>query len=83
MPISLFFSPIILFSAWLTTVVALPYVKRVGLSFGVIDKPNKRKQHKKPIVRIGGLAMIIGLFISWLLYGVLASSSQIDALKTF
>ena len=32
------------------------------MNFGLIDKPDKRKQHQKAVVRIGGISLIIGLY---------------------
>ncbi len=40
------------------------------MNYALIDKPDSRKQHKEPIVRIGGLSiaigMLIGVFFSYL-----------------
>jgi len=32
----------------------------------ILDKPNERSLHKSPIPRIGGLAILAGIFISWI-----------------
>ena len=34
-----------------------PFVKLIGTKFNIVDLPNLRKVHKKPIVRIGGLTI--------------------------
>ena len=81
MTISIFFSSIILFSAWLLTVLALPYVRRAGLRYGAIDNPSSRKQHTTPIVRLGGVAMIIGLFFAWFLFGIIGKENNLDPLN--
>jgi UDP-GlcNAc:undecaprenyl-phosphate GlcNAc-1-phosphate transferase len=44
-------------------IALIPIVKRVGIATGQIDKPDSRKIHKTPIVRIGG----IGIFAATLL----------------
>ena len=34
-----------------------PIVKTIGFKSGYVDKPDPRKVHRKPIVRIGGVAI--------------------------
>ena len=46
---------------------AIPFVDKIGNYFNILDYPNQRKNHKKPIVRIGGLAIYISFFISALI----------------
>jgi UDP-GlcNAc:undecaprenyl-phosphate GlcNAc-1-phosphate transferase len=50
-----------------------PVVKTIGLKGGHVDRPNARKIHDKPIVRIGGVAIFAGttiaLLIVWWLGG--------------
>ena len=49
------------------TVISVPFVNRLGKKFSLIDKPNERKQHDQPIVRVGGVAIYVGIFSSILL----------------
>ena len=55
------------------TIGLVPLVRRLGLRFGFTDQPDARKQHSTPIVRVGGIAMVIGFVLSlsaiWLLGG--------------
>ena len=44
-----------------------PIVKKLGERFKIIDIPNLRKVHTKPIVRIGGVSIFI-TFLSCLLF---------------
>lgn len=50
-----------------------PVVKTIGLKGGHVDRPDPRKVHRKPIVRIGGIAIFTGvttaLLIVWWLGG--------------
>lgn len=46
------------------TIYFVPIVRKIGLKLNFIDKPNERKQHKKPLVRIGGLALILGFYFA-------------------
>lgn len=44
-----------------------PFVNFLGIKFNIVDLPNLRKVHKKPIVRIGGLT-IFSVFSLYLLF---------------
>ena len=46
------------------TLLLVPFINRFGSRFSLFDKPNNRKQHEIPIVRVGGLAIIIAIFSS-------------------
>ena len=48
----------------LSTITGLPFIKKIGLSYNLVDLPNKRKLHSSPTVRIGGLSIAISLFLS-------------------
>ena len=59
-----------------------PIVKQIGLKAGYVDKPNERKMHKRPMVRLGGVAIFAGsltaLIVVWLLggFGVLPTGKE-------
>ena len=46
------------------TMALVPQVRRLGLSIGLFDEPDGRKQHSIPMVRLGGIAMVIGFALS-------------------
>lgn len=50
--------------AFITSFVVTPYTMRLAHKIGAIDIPDKRKIHKKPIPRLGGLAIISGFIVS-------------------
>lgn len=54
-----------------------PIIARLARTFKILDKPAKNKLHKKPIPRLGGLAIFIAYFLSLLITGNLDSSSGI------
>ena len=64
-------------SAGITSVL-VPLVRSLGLHFGFTDKPDPRKQHSTPMVRLGGVAMVLGFGLAlaavWLFggFGLLA-----------
>jgi UDP-N-acetylmuramyl pentapeptide phosphotransferase/UDP-N-acetylglucosamine-1-phosphate transferase len=59
--------------AGLFTAAIVPMVRRIGLQLGLIDQPDPRKQHQEPMVRLGGIGIVMGfclsLLITWLLGG--------------
>ncbi len=46
------------------TALVVPCVRSLGLTFGLTDLPAPRKQHQSPIVRIGGIGMVLGFCFS-------------------
>jgi len=62
---------------WLT-----PLIKQIGLKAGYTDKPNERKMHQRPMVRLGGVAIFLGsvvaLLVVWWLggFGLLPTSKE-------
>ena len=65
-------------TAAVATTGLAPMVRSYGLSLGLTDKPDPRKQHNRPMVRLGGIAMVLGFLLAlaviWLLggFGLLA-----------
>ncbi len=54
-----------------------PLVKRLAYRVGAIDVPkDNRRMHKKPIPRLGGLAIFLGFLISILVFGDISRSMQ-------
>ena len=60
----------------LTTIVLIPLILRLAVKYELYDLPDERRVHVKPIPRIGGIAMSIGVFISLLLYGPLDTTMR-------
>ena len=60
------------------TTSLVPVVRSTGMRLGLTDKPDPRKQHSTPMVRLGGVAMVLGfgfaLSAIWLMggFGLLA-----------
>ena len=65
-------------TAAVATTGLAPMVRSFGLSLGLTDKPDPRKQHDRPMVRLCGIAMVLGFLLAlaviWLLggFGLLA-----------
>lgn len=56
----------IVFSS-LITYYSVPIVKKIGLTYKLLDFPDFRKTHKVPIVRIGGMGIILGWILTLLI----------------
>lgn len=42
--------------------VMTPVAKKLSLKLGAIDMPKKRGMHHKPMPRMGGIAIVVGLW---------------------
>src|ERR1700761_6513174 len=62
----------------LFSLLSIPLIIALSLRFNLLDKPNARKVHRKPIPRLGGVA----IFFSGLA-GVLMSSNGLEAFRTW
>lgn len=47
-----------------TAFVVTPFSMRIAKKYGAIDVPNDRRVNKKPMPRLGGIAVIVGFFVS-------------------
>jgi len=65
---------------WFST----PIVRKLGLIAGLTDKPNDRKMHTTPVVRLGGVSIFIGTLCALLLvwwggwFGVLTPAKEYE-----
>ncbi len=50
--------------AFITAFVITPHTMRLAKKVGAIDVPNDRRVNKKPMPRLGGLAVVAGFFVS-------------------
>ncbi|MGO9136832.1 MAG: MraY family glycosyltransferase [Syntrophales bacterium] len=57
-----------LFLSLFITVALIPIMTKLAARFHMVDFPNPRKAHTRPIPRIGGAAMAIGAFIPIILW---------------
>ena len=51
-------------AAFIFSVITVPFVRKMCLSQGFYDQPGERKIHKKPIPRLGGIAIWLGTILS-------------------
>lgn len=50
--------------AFITAFVITPYTIRLAKKVGAVDIPNDRRINKKPMPRLGGIAVIAGFLVS-------------------
>ena len=55
-------------------------VKKIAVHINAIDIPNERKVHKKPMPRIGGLAIFSAFLVGYMLFGVADDPRMISVL---
>ncbi|MGG0845929.1 glycosyltransferase family 4 protein [Peribacillus simplex] len=57
--------------AFLLSIFLTPFVGKLAFKLGATDKPNERKVHSKIMPRMGGLAIFLSFFITFLLFTIL------------
>ena len=51
-------------AAFITTFLTVPLVKRLAIKLDAVDYPSKRRINTKPIPRMGGTAVFLGLVVA-------------------
>lgn len=64
---------VIVLVTFLTSLILVPIVKRIANHVNAMDIPNERKVHKKPIPRLGGLAIFLAFLLGYILYGTIST----------
>ena len=59
---------LIVFVTFLASLLLVPFVKKAAEHVGALDIPNERKVHKKPIPRMGGLAIFGAFLLGYMLF---------------
>lgn len=65
-------------TAFVLTVVAMPFVIRFALGRGIVDLPDERKFHKGNVPRIGGIVFMVAVSVSSIIVWCLASIFETD-----
>jgi UDP-GlcNAc:undecaprenyl-phosphate GlcNAc-1-phosphate transferase len=60
-----------------------PLVKKIGLKTGYVDLPDPRKVHKRPMVRLGGVAIFIGNVSAWLMIWISGGFQNLPLTATY
>ena len=56
-------------STFIISLCIVPYIRNIARHVNALDIPNERKVHKKPMPRLGGLAIFIAFLCGYMLYG--------------
>jgi UDP-GlcNAc:undecaprenyl-phosphate GlcNAc-1-phosphate transferase len=67
----------------LVVLLGTPLIRRFGLRAGLVDRPNRRKVHQRPIVRLGGVAIFIGVMMALLVVWWMGGFSTLKPGKEF
>lgn len=59
---------LIVFITFLTSTLLVPFVKKCAIYLGAMDLPNERKMQKKPMPRMGGLAIFASFLLGYMLF---------------
>lgn len=63
-------------------VIITPIVIKLSIKFNIVDMPDhKRRIHQKPMPRIGGVAIVISMFIGFLIYYIITKDIPSIALN--
>ena len=60
---------IMVLSSFIAVACMIPVIKKIAEHIGALDMPNKRKVHKVPIPRLGGLGIYFGFLFGYMLFG--------------
>ena len=62
--------------SFLFVAAIIPYIKKVAEHVGAMDIPDKRKIHKEPMPRLGGLGIYLGFLLCYMLFGVIMETEE-------
>ena len=65
--------------AFLLTFVLTPAVRELNRRLGMVDKPDPRRINKVPIPRGGGIAIVLGVGVSYVLFTLLSGRPALQA----
>lgn len=59
--------------AFLSSFILTFFVKKIAVHINAIDIPNERKVHKKPMPRVGGLAIFFAFLFGYVIFGTIST----------
>jgi len=71
------------FCSFLVSLFLVPICKKVAIHVNALDVPNERKVHKKPMPRLGGLAIYLAFLICYMFFGNITSQMLSIVIASF
>ena len=68
---------------FLFVVSIIPFIKKVANHVGALDIPDKRKVHKTPMPRLGGLGIYMGFLLGYILFGTMSTRMNAILIGSF
>ena len=63
----------IILITFVSSLILVPLIKKVAIHVNALDIPNKRKIHKKPMPRLGGLAIFLSFLVGYMFFAPLTT----------
>ena len=64
---------LIILITFVSSLILVPFIKDIAIHINALDKPNKRKVHKKVMPRLGGLAIFLSFLVGYMLFAPLTT----------
>lgn len=74
---------LIAITSFVISLILVPLCKKVAIHINALDIPNERKVHKKPMPRLGGLAIYLSFLIGYMLYGQITTQMLSIVIASF
>ena len=58
----------IILITFVSSLILVPLIRDIAIHINAMDIPDKRKVHKKPMPRLGGLAIFLSLLIGYMFF---------------
>ena len=59
----------IIITTFLVVTILIPFIKKIAIQINAIDIPRERHIHKKPIPKLGGVAIFLGFLVGYMIFG--------------
>ena len=61
----------------------IPFIKKIAIKIGAVDKPRGRHQHKKKTPKMGGIAVFFGFLLGYMIFGEASSTMNAVLIGSF
>ena len=60
----------IIITTFLVVTILIPFIKKIAIQINAIDIPRERHIHKRPIPKLGGVAIFLGFLVGYMIFGI-------------